>query len=1126
MTLRRSFYVMACLVALLSVGAGYWQLDDSRAKLQAVEWIHDANRLTDMAQKASASLAMERGITAAILANPADAKASMLAEMRRTRAEVDVFHVQLSAVADTLAHRDIAHPLFSKLREMRQSRSGMESLRADVDALVNGEDRGLDAERWIDLVTERIGGLQDLAAISMQPLRDNRYTLASALVIKDVLFTLSEYAGRERAAIGVAIARNTRLSAYTWRVLEDQRVVADRARHRAEVILSHLPVTPDLVPARVAFEVNYLGRYEALREQILASSLAGEPYPVDAEQWYREASSGVDSILGLSSALSAQFDSDIAELRRHAVTTRGLLVVLFLAMALLFGLAVQGVRHRVLRPLRTLESAAATIAGGDLSQALPAQRQDEFGRLGQAFERMRQTLQDDRLQRERDTEALRKLNALIEQSASAMIITDANGVIEYANTPFTAITGYTQDETLGRKAGFWRSGRTPAALYRQMWDAVLQGRVWEGEMINQRKNSELYWASTILSPVRDATGRITHFISIQSDISERRRIEERLNFLSAYDELTGLPNRSLLAERFAEAERKGTMIGFVTIGIGRFKRINDSLGRDVGDQLLKVIAQRLGDCVDVDDTVSRHGGTEFVVMSPDLVLRDALHDKVTRIIETLNLPVVIQGERLQPIINAGISLMPNDGAHLDVLLRKATIALHHAERHGLGACLCTDALDQDAQERQALEGALRDSLESSGLELHYQPKVDLLTGRIVGVEALARWTHPLTREPVSPARFIPIAEESGLIQHLGAWALRQACRQNKAWLDAGLPPIVVAVNLSANQLRQPNLVEIVAEILRDTGLPPSQLELELTESALMENPAQANEVLYRLKALGLRLSIDDFGTGYSSLAYLSQFPVDQLKIDRSFIKQIVTDAASEAISTSVIALAHRMGLRVIAEGVETEEQLAFLSRHDCDEIQGYYYSPPIPPSAFAVLLASGKELAQSVAPELERTLLIVDDEPAVLAMMTIALDGQGYRVLTAKSAREALALLACNEVQVIMTDQRMPEMDGAELLKRVGVRYPHTLRIVLSGYGDIEHLHKAVSRGEIYKFFTKPWDEESLRKQVLDAFRHQAERVASRHGANAPVTWRRCDPVTPASSRHFTLVQNPKARER
>ncbi|HQU90085.1 MAG TPA: HAMP domain-containing protein, partial [Denitromonas sp.] len=386
MTIRHSFYLIACFVALMSAGAGYWQLADSRAKLQAVEWIHDANRLADVAQQASASLAMERGITAAILANPGAAQASMLTEMGRARAAADVFHAQLSAVTDDLARRDGAHPLFSKAQEMRLGQTRMEALRAEVDLRLSGDARGLDAEHWIEVITQQIAGLHDLAAISMQPLRDNRYALGSALVIKDLLFTLSEYAGRERAAIGVVIGRNLPMSAQQWRVMQDQRAVANQARRRAESILAHLPDSPALAQARQRFESDYLGRYETLREQIVASSLASQSYPVDAEQWYRQATVGVNSILGLSSALSSQFEADIARLRSHAITTQGMLILLFFAMAVLLGVAFLAVRHRVLDPLRALESAAATIAGGDLTQALPAQREDELGRLGLAFE--------------------------------------------------------------------------------------------------------------------------------------------------------------------------------------------------------------------------------------------------------------------------------------------------------------------------------------------------------------------------------------------------------------------------------------------------------------------------------------------------------------------------------------------------------------------------------------------------------------------------------------------------------------------------------------------------------------------------------------------------------------------
>jgi diguanylate cyclase (GGDEF)-like protein/PAS domain S-box-containing protein len=1089
MTIRALFYVLLGVFALISAGAGLIQVADSRDKAHAVEWIHKANRLADVAHLTSARLAMERGVTAAILASPREASPGLQAEMLRLRASVDGFQAQMMELAQELHLRADNHPVFAKIDSVHVSRATMEAYRAQVDEQLRGVWNSLDAEQWIALMTRRIADLQSLSAIAMLPLGDNVYTLASGPVIKDVLFTLSEYLGRERAAVGVAIARGMPLSESELRILGEYRSVAVRTRERVESILEHLPTTPALERARQIFVRDMLQHYEELRADVYASSAARRPYPVDAEQWYRSATVGIDSVLGLSAAVSDQFERDIERLRSHAVGTMILLVALFALLLALFAAAVYTVRKRVLGPLKSLERAAATISRGDLSQPLALRGNDELGKLARSFENMRQMLLADIEQRDADARELRKLYALIEQSASAMIITDADGIIEYTNTRFGRVTGYAQDEAIGRKAGFWRSGMTSSAQYREMWNTALQGRVWEGELINRRKNGELYWASVSLSPVLDENGAITHIIGIQHDISERRRIEERLNFLSSYDELTHLPNRSLLAERYmhacAQALANGTLIALVSLGISRFKRINDSLGRDVGDQLLKEIGQRLTECARAHDTVSRHGGTEFTMIVTQLTQLDDIQEMLARVIDAVNAPMFIKGEKLQPTVNAGVSVMPRDGEALDVLLRKATIALHHAERQGLTHCVYTESLDREAQERLSLENALRLSLEREGLELHYQPKVDLATGRIMGVEALARWQHPSTGEQISPQRFIPIAEESGLIQHLGAWALRQACRQNRAWQDAGLSPIVVAVNLSAAQLRQPDLVDSIAGILAETGLDAAWLELELTESALMDDPDHANVVLNRLKGLGLRLAIDDFGTGYSSLSYLSQFPVDQLKIDASFVKEIDSDATAAAISTSVIALAHQMGLKVIAEGVETEAQLAFLNRHGCDEIQGYYFSRPIPAAAFAVLLSSDKQLVSPGPRFPSRSLLVVDDEPAVLAMISLALEDEDYRVLTARSAREALELLASNVIQVVLTDERMPEMSGAEFLGRVRTLYPDTVRIVLSGCTHADRIMDAINTGAVYKFFTKPWDEAHLRAQILEAFGHQ-----------------------------------------
>ncbi|HRQ46196.1 MAG TPA: HAMP domain-containing protein, partial [Rhodocyclaceae bacterium] len=456
MTIRALFYALLGVFALISAGAGLVQVADSRDKAHAVEWIHKANRLADVAHLASARLAMERGVTAAILASPREASPGLQAEMVRLRASVDGFHAQMMELAQALSLRADEHPVFAKIDSVKVSRGAMESYRAQVDEQLQGIWNGLDAEQWIELMTRRIADLQSLSAIAMLPLGDNVYTLASGPVIKDVLFTLSEYLGRERAAVGVAIARGMPLSESELRVLGEYRSVAVRTRERVESILEHLPTTPALERAQQLFVRDLLQHYEELRAEVYASSAARRPYPVDAEQWYRNATVGIDAVLGLSAAVSDQFERDIERLRSHAVSTMILLVALFGLLLALFAAAAYTVRKRVLRPLKALERAAATISRGDLSQPLAPQGNDELGKLARSFEHMRQTLLADIEQHEADVREQRKLYALVEHSASAMIITDADGIIEYTNTRFGQVTGYAQDEAIGRKAGFWR----------------------------------------------------------------------------------------------------------------------------------------------------------------------------------------------------------------------------------------------------------------------------------------------------------------------------------------------------------------------------------------------------------------------------------------------------------------------------------------------------------------------------------------------------------------------------------------------------------------------------------------------------------------------------------------------
>ncbi len=961
MTLRRTFFTLLGAFAVLSAIAGLWQLADSRDKAAAAEWIDLTARLSDVAQRASAQLAMERGLAAVMLARPAEADGRLQAELRQRRAAADALHAQLTALADELARRAPGHPIVAALARVRQDRSQIERRRTELDAQLQGSAGAPDAaEPWVALTTRAIGNLESLIAVGMLPLRDNLYTYASLPVIKDLLFTLAEHLGRERALLGVAIAHGAPLGEADQTLLGAYRAVSTHARRRAEAIVDHLPASPALSGAREAFRQELL-HYEAVRAGVYQNGVEWLAYPLSAEQWYREASRGIDAVTGLADAIAAQSARDIERLRQSARNTLALLALIVVILTALFALAVRTLWRRVLDPLKTLEVAARRISGGDLAQPLAGGRDDEFGHLARTFEQMRQALLDDIARREADARELRKLNIVIERSASAVTVTDEQGVIRYTNPRFSALTGYTNSEALGRKAGFWRSGLNSPEQYRDMWETIRKGRVWEGELINRRKDGSLYWAAVHVSPVADDNGALTNFIGVQHDVSEHRELKNRLAFLASYDELTELPNQNLLRERFAQAaaqaRKDGSWIALVSLGLGRFKQINDSLGRKAGDDLLRIIARRLRQCIRDQDAVSRQEGTEFILMLTGLGQAREVQALLEHIVDIVRTPAVVKGEKLQPSAAAGVSLLPDDGDTFEALLHKATIALHHAEAQGLKYCVFSEELDRETRERMSMESALRLSLAANALELHYQPKVDLATGRVVAVEALARWRHPVSREYISPARFIPIAEESGLIQQLGAWALGEACRQNKAWQDAGLPVIIVAVNLSAAQLHQPDLVEVVADVLARSELDPALLELELTESALMEDPRQANLTLTRLKQLGLQLAIDDFGTGYSSLSYLCEFPIDQLKIDRSFVMDLLIKPAAAAISSSVIALAHRMGLKVVAEGVETAEQLTFLERHHCDEMQGYYFSKPLPADELAALLRSGRRLA-------------------------------------------------------------------------------------------------------------------------------------------------------------------------
>lgn len=563
--------------------------------------------------------------------------------------------------------------------------------------------------------------------------------------------------------------------------------------------------------------------------------------------------------------------------------------------------------------------------------------------------------------------------------------------------------------------------------------------------------------------------------------------EERLQYLAYYDALTGLPNRTLFQDRLdqflqsARHEHGGVVV--ILLDIDRFKQLNGSLGGQVGDALLRLVGERLRAALEQPCVLARVAADTFAVAVAALPAgTDATSILRKRIFAPLEAPLTIDGGEVHLSIRAGIAFYPADGQNAETLFICAETALNQAQASGERYLYYAPEINVRIVEKLALENALHAALEAEQFVLYYQPRVSLLSGRMVGAEVLIRWLHPKLGLVV-PDQFIPLAEQTGLIVPIGEWVLRSACAQQAAWLAEHLDAVPVAVNLSAVQFHKGEVLELLRELLGVYPEMANYLELELTESVVMQDPDEAAKLLQAFRELGVRLALDDFGTGYSSLAYLQRLPFDVVKIDRSFVTDIAHNPGDAAIATAVIGMARHLNLRVVAEGVETEAQLNYLRTNGCDEIQGYYFSPPVPAPEFAAMLRSAKRLPPLTNAEQEgRTLLIVDDEPGVLNALVRALRPEGYRVLTAASGQEALELLALNRVQVIISDQRLPGMTGTELLGKVKALHPDTIRIALTGYTDLRVVIEAVNRGAIYKFLTKPWEDELLREHIRDAF--------------------------------------------
>ena len=556
--------------------------------------------------------------------------------------------------------------------------------------------------------------------------------------------------------------------------------------------------------------------------------------------------------------------------------------------------------------------------------------------------------------RKRDEDQLRQAATVFESTRDGVMITDAQERIITVNPAFSEITGYSAEEVLGQTPAVLRSGRQGPEFYAEMSRALQEHGAWQGELWNRRKSGEIYAEWLSISVVRDPDGRIARYVGVFSDISQLKISQERLEFLAHHDPLTGLPNRVMFCDRLElamhRADREGTLAAVLFLDLDRFKHVNDSLGHSAGDLLLQQVAERLQDAVRRQDTVARQGGDEFTL------LLDGLHDGeraaglAQKLVDAIALPFVVDGHELFLGASIGISVYPVDGRDVESLLRNADAAMYRAKEAGRNTyAFYSEEMTSHALERVLIEGQLRRAIERDELVLHYQPQIDLASGRLVGVEALVRWEHP-TEGILPPARFIPVAEESGLMLPLGEWVLREACRQTKAWLDAGLEIARVAVNVAGPQIQRGQLGETVRRVLAQTGLPPERLELEITEDFLMAHAEQTVALLTELRSLGVGLAIDDFGTGYSSLAYLKRLPVDKLKIDRSFVYDLPSDENDAAIANAIIALGRSLRIRVIAEGVETPAQRQFLIATGCDEAQGYLFSRPLAADALEAFL--------------------------------------------------------------------------------------------------------------------------------------------------------------------------------
>ncbi len=700
--------------------------------------------------------------------------------------------------------------------------------------------------------------------------------------------------------------------------------------------------------------------------------------------------------------------------------------------------------------------------------------------------------QDITEQRNRDLE-MRTLTRAVEASVNAVVITDneqPDQPIVYVNPAFERITGYSAEEVLGRNCRLLQ-GEDRAQPSLDSIRRLLAAQEEGGALLrNFRKDGSAFWNDLKVSPVVNDRGKVSHFVGILHDVTESKRYQDELEHQANYDSLTGLPNRNLLNDRInqaiALAARNHSRFTLAFMDIDRFKVVNDSLGHNAGDQLLVQIANRLRESAREIDTVARLGGDEFIVL---LVEIDQLSEQVTlleRLKQSIAAPMMLDEQEVAVSCSIGFCCYPSDGRDAVTLLRNADTAMYQAKHQGRNRiCAFMPEMNEQVQKRLSMEQETRLGLQNQEFMVVYQPQMDLQSGRLCGFEALVRWNR--NGRMVSPDEFIPLAEETGWIVAIDFYVLDMACRQLCTWRDAFNQGLTMAVNLSAISFAEADFVERVLGLLELHHIPPHWIKIELTESILMTN---ADDVLLKMRALsaeGIHFSIDDFGTGYSSLGYLKHFPFSQLKIDRSFVDGVLTEPDSASLTRSMISMGHNLGIKVIAEGVESVEQLGFLRAAGCDEMQGYYYSPPLPPLACLQFLQDDPALPLpvNILDGGDRYLLVADGDAGTFDVLRQALRLENYRVLSADSSEAAFKLMVTHPVDVVLAGLSLTDQDGVDFLRRIKVIHPEAIRMALCGAAEVGGILKAVNEGVIHRFVTDPWAPDDLRNQLRDAFQQR-----------------------------------------